>query len=42
MQELGIILNFNTNMILIDKTKLPMHKMKEQQKSNQIYQVYKN
>ncbi len=31
MQELGIVLNFSTNMIKIDQIKLPMHKIKELQ-----------
>ena len=29
MQEVGIILDFSTNMILLDKIKIPMHKIKE-------------
>ena len=39
MQELGIILNFTTNMIKLVKIKLPMRKIKELQKPNQIYQM---
>ncbi len=35
MQELGITLDFSTNMIEIDQIKLPMHKIKELQKPNQ-------
>ena len=42
MQELGIVLDFSTNMIEIDQIKLPMHKIKELQKTNQIYQMNKN
>ncbi len=33
MQELGIILDFSTNMILIDKIKLPMCKIKRIEKT---------
>ncbi len=39
MQELGIILNFSANMIVIDKTKLLMHKIKELQNPKQLYQM---
>ena len=42
MKELGIILYFSTNMIKIDKIQLPMRKIKEPQKPNHIYQMYKN
>ncbi len=42
MQELGIVLDFSTNMIEIDQIKLPMRKIKDLQKPNQIYQMYKN
>ena len=42
MQELEIVLDFSTNMIEIDQIKLPMHKIKELHKPNQIYQMYQN
>ena len=42
MQELGIILHFSTNMIVIDEIKLPMRKIKELQKPNVLHQMYKN
>ena len=42
MQELGIVLDFSTNMIEIDQVKLLMGKIKYLQKPNQVYQMYKN
>ena len=41
IQEMGIILNFSTTMIVIDEIKLPMRKIKELQKPNVLYQMYK-
>ena len=42
MKELGIVLDFGWNMIMIDQIDLPMRSLKELQKPNIVYQMYKN
>ena len=42
MKELGIVLDFSREMIMIDKIDLPMRKVEEIQKPNKLYQMYKN
>jgi len=42
MRELGIVLDFSRDMIMIDKIDLPMRKIDEIQKPNKLYQMYKN
>ena len=42
MKELGIVLDFGRNMIMIDQIDLPMRSLKELQKTNIVYQMYKN
>ena len=42
MRELGIVLDFSRDMIMIDKIDLPMRRIDEIQKPNKLYQMYKN
>ena len=42
MKELGIVLDFSCEMIMIDKIDLPMRKIEEIPKTNKLYQMYKN
>ena len=42
MNELGIVLDFSREMIVIDKMDLPMRRIEEIQKPNKLYQMYKN
>ena len=42
MQEMGIILDFSTTTIVIDKIKLPMRKIKDLHKPKILYQMFKN
>ena len=42
MKELGIVLDFGRNMIMKDQIDLPMRSLKELQKPNIVYQMYKN
>ena len=42
MKELGIVLGFSREMIMIDKIDLPMRKIEEIQKPNKLYQMHKN
>ena len=42
MKELGIVLDFSREMIMINKIDLPMQKIEEIQKPNKLYQMYKN
>ena len=42
MRELGIVLDFGRQMIMIDQIDLPMRKISELQKPNVNYQIYKN
>ena len=41
MKELGIILDFGQNMIMIDQIDLLMRSLKELQKPNLVYQICK-
>ena len=42
MKELGIKLDFKNDVITIDSIHLPMCKIKDLQKPNIVYQMYKN
>ena len=42
MKELGIILNFKSDIITIDEIQLPMRDISTLQKPNLVYQAYKN
>ena len=42
MKDLGIVLDFSREMIMIDKIDLPMRRIGEIQKPNKLYQMYKN
>ena len=42
MKELGIVLDFGRNMIMIDQIYLPTRSLKELQKHNLVYQMNKN
>ena len=42
MKELGIVLDFGRDMIMIDQIDLPMRSLTDLQKPNIVYQMYKN
>ena len=42
MKELGIVLDFGREMIMIDQIDLPMRSLTDLQKPNVVYQIYKN
>ena len=42
MKELGIKLDFENDVITIDKIPMPMRTIKELQKPNLVYQMYEN